>query len=642
MQIDELKDKLPLPQLMDVLGYAEFAKKLVCSPFREDRNPSWGIYEDSKGWHFKDFATGQGGDEMDFLELHFKCDSKEALKLYRNYCDHKPLEATVSIGKSAVPSEWVKAVEALVEKEKWLLKLGEVRGYSKTLLAGLIEHGLIGLHDKSIAFPIYNEGGAYQGMHLRNQAGWRITGGGNQPWLIGKHDAPNMHVFESQWDAFAFMDSQGFGNGAWQPEKHCVLVSRGASNTKKLANFMAEGQKVYIWPQNDEPGQKWVNNVAQLAAGEVYKVNVPQDHKDPNEWLQSAGKEALKDGLVLARPLKVDKPEEKKEETPAAFKIKSYDDLSAEPMAIPPQVIDGVIYKGGKLIVGGTSKGRKTWSLMDLAAAVSTGGKWWGFQANLGDVLYVNFELPDFLFRQRMDAILQARKIKDISRLHVMNLRGFAADMTDLRPPIEKAISEHDFSLIIFDPAYKLLGGRSENDAGEMANLMNEFEALAVQSGSAVGLAHHFSKGSQAGKFAIDRMSGSGVLARDPDAIITLTDHEEEDAYICETTLRAFPALPAFGLRWDFPQLRPCADVDVEGIKQPGRNKAFSEKQILELLPSKGLTFGDWLEKAKNEHGIGKTSFYKLLKVLQENDLVFKQEGGIWMPFGRFTNVKVR
>ena len=82
MQIDELKDKLPLPQLMDVLGYAEFAKKLVCSPFREDRNPSWGIYEDSKGWHFKDFATGQGGDEMDFLEGRYKCDSREALKLF--------------------------------------------------------------------------------------------------------------------------------------------------------------------------------------------------------------------------------------------------------------------------------------------------------------------------------------------------------------------------------------------------------------------------------------------------------------------------------------------------------------------------------------------------------------------------------
>ena len=81
MQIDELKQKLPLPQLMEQLGYGEFAKRSVCSPFREDKNPSWGIYEDAKGWHFKDFATGEGGDELDFLAIHNKCDAKQALKL---------------------------------------------------------------------------------------------------------------------------------------------------------------------------------------------------------------------------------------------------------------------------------------------------------------------------------------------------------------------------------------------------------------------------------------------------------------------------------------------------------------------------------------------------------------------------------
>ena len=195
-------------------------------------------------------------------------------------------------------------------------------------------------------------------------------------------------------------------------------------------------------------------------------------YKDANEWLQGEGKEKLRAGLAFARPLEVAK--EPAKEQPAAFRIRSYSELSTESMSVPPQVIDGVIYKGGKLIVGGTSKGRKTWSLMDLAAAIATGGKWWGFQANLGDVLYVNFELQDFLFRQRMDAIIKARKAKDLSRLHVMNLRGHAADMTDLRPPIEQAIEKHDFSLIIFDPAYKMLGDRSENDAGEMADLMNE------------------------------------------------------------------------------------------------------------------------------------------------------------------------
>jgi hypothetical protein len=347
------------------------------------------------------------------------------------------------------------------------------------------------------------------------------------------------------------------------------------------------------------------------------------------------GRDALQTGLAYARPM-LTKPTEPADDVPAGLVIKSYPDLQASPMVVPAQVIEGVLYRAGKMIVGGTSKGRKTWSLMDLSAAVASGGKWWGFQCNLGDVLYINFELQKFQFRQRMEAILKARKCKDASRLHVLNLRGQAADMTVLRPILEKAIAERDFSLLIFDPVYKLLGNRSENDASEMANLMNEFEALAVKSGSAVIFAHHFAKGAQGGKFAIDRMSGSGVLARDPDAIIILTDHQEDDAYICETILRAFPALPPFGLRWDFPQLIPSPDVDVEGIRQPGRNKTYNEKQLLDLLPSGGLTFGDWLDKAKAEYGISRASFYRSLKKLQDSDAVFKQEGGIWVPFGQF------
>ena len=637
--IEELKSSLPMPDLLRSMGLGAYAKKLCCAPLRKDNNPRWGIYQDDKGWHWKDFGTGQGGDELDFLQAFHKCDQREAIAKYEAAAHLQPVAAagfTMEIGKPAPsPAEWQQAVIALAQRPEVLAHLAKWRGYSKTLIAGLGENGLVGLVGKQIAFPIYNEGGAYQGMHLRTESGWRITGGGSQPWAIGSHDAANVHIFESQWDAMAVMDSLGYGNGAWQPAKDAFLITRGASNGRKLEGRLHPDQKVYIWPQNDEAGAKWASQVAELAPGKVFKVMVPEGIKDANDWLKQAGRDALKTGLAFARPLAAE-PAPTPDETPAGLVIKAYPDLQASPMAVPPQVIEGVLYRAGKAIVGGTSKGRKTWSLMDLAAAVASGGKWWGFQANLGDVLYINFELQEFQFRQRMEAILKARKCKDASRLHVLNLRGQAADMTVLRPILEKAISERDFSLLIFDPVYKLLGNRSENDASEMADLMNEFEALAVESGSAVVFAHHFAKGAQGGKFAIDRMSGSGVLARDPDAIIILTDHQEEDAYICETILRAFPALPPFGLRWDFPQLKPCPDVDVEGIRQPGRNKTYNEKQLIDLLPAAGLTFGDWLKKANAEHGISRTSFYRSLKKLQDSDAVFKQAGGLWMPFGQF------
>jgi len=627
-----------LPDLLRAMGLGEYAKKLCCSPLRKDNNPSWGIYQDDKGWHWKDFATGEGGDELDFLKALHNCDTKEALTHYENMAGlPQPAQpTTVSIGKLPDPGEWHQAVESLAGNPKTLAHLANWRGYSKTLMVGLIEHGLAGLVGESIAFPIYNEGGAYQGMHLRTESGWRITGGGNQPWLIGSHDADNLHVFESQWDAMAFMDSQGYGNGAWQPETHACIITRGASNARKLEGRLHPSQKVYIWPQNDEAGAKWATQVAEMATGDVFKVKVPDDINDTNDWLKRDGKSALKSGLALARRMPKATQEETADEVPAGLVIKRYSDLQAAPLVVPQQVIDGVLYKGGKMIVGGTSKGRKTWSLMDLAAAVATGSEFWGRQCNLGDVLYINFELQEFNFRQRMEAILKARNCNDASRVHVLNLRGQAADMTVLRPILAQAIESRDFSLLIFDPIYKLIGSRSENDAGDMADLMNEFEALAVDSGSALVFAHHFAKGAQGGKFAIDRMSGSGVLSRDPDAILILSDHEEDNAYICEATLRCFPAIPAFALRWDFPQLKPCDDLDVEGIRQPGRKKTYNEKQLLDLLPSDGLTFGDWLEKAKAEHGISKTSFFRSLKKLKDADSVFKQEGGIWMPFGQF------
>jgi len=634
--IEQLKARLPLPDLLRAMGLGAYAKKLCCSPLRKDNNPSWGIYQDDKGWHWKDFATGEGGDELDFLQALHKCDAKEALTHYENMVGlPQPLKpATVSIGKLPDPGEWRQAVECLAGNPKTLAHLAKWRGYSKTLLAGLIEHGLAGLVGESIAFPIYNEGGAYQGMHLRTESGWRITGGGNEPWLIGSHDADNLHVFESQWDAMAFMDSQGYGNGSWEPSQHACIITRGASNARKLEGRLHAVHRVYIWPQNDEAGAKWASQVAEMATGEVFRVKVPEGIKDANDWLKSAGRDALQTGLAYARPMAraTDTTDETDttDKTPAGLIIKAYPDLAATPMEIPPQVIDGVLYKAGKMIVGGTSKGRKTWSLMDLAAAVASGGKWWGFQCNLGDVLYINFELQEFQFRQRMEAILKARKCKDASRLHVLNLRGKAADMTILRPILEKAIAERDFSLLIFDPIYKLLGSRSENDASEMANLMNEFEALAVQSTAAVIFAHHFSKGAQAGKFAIDRMSGSGVLARDPDAILILSEHQEDDAYICETILRAFPALPPFGLRWDFPQLKPCADLDVEGIRQPGRKRKCNEKQLFDLLPKDGLKAGDWMDQAREEFGVSRSLFYELVKKLGDGDMVFKHKDGSW------------
>jgi RecA-family ATPase len=52
---------------------------------------------------------------------------------------------------------------------------------------------------------------------------------------------------------------------------------------------------------------------------------------------------------------------------------------------------------------------------------------------------------------------------------------------------------------------------------------MNELEALARRTGAAIVVAHHFAKGDSTAKSAIDRMSGAGAWARDPDSLVVMT-----------------------------------------------------------------------------------------------------------------------
>lgn len=66
-QIKQLKQALPLPDLMEAMDFGDYAKKSCSSPFRDDKNPSFEIYQVETGWLFKDHGTGLVGDELQFI-----------------------------------------------------------------------------------------------------------------------------------------------------------------------------------------------------------------------------------------------------------------------------------------------------------------------------------------------------------------------------------------------------------------------------------------------------------------------------------------------------------------------------------------------------------------------------------------------
>jgi hypothetical protein len=169
--------------------------------------------------------------------------------------------------------------------------------------------------------------------------------------------------------------------------------------------------------------------------------------------------------------------------------------------------------------------------------------------------------------------------------LHVWNLRGHNADLTLLRPKLEEQLARYEFGLIVLDPAYKVLGDRDENANGDIASLMNELEALVQRTGAAVVVAHHFAKGDSTAKSAIDRMSGAGAWARDPDSILVLTPHEEEDCFTVSTILRNLPQMDEFVVRWDYPRMLLAKDLNPDALRRPqAKNKVCTDREFAEAV----------------------------------------------------------
>src|SRR5436190_24057151 len=69
--------------------------------------------------------------------------------------------------------------------------------------------------------------------------------------------------------------------------------------------------------------------------------------------------------------------------------IVSLREFLATPPETPPQLIDGILHQGCKMILGGTSKSNKSWCLLDLDISVATGQKWWGRRCTWLPVVYI-------------------------------------------------------------------------------------------------------------------------------------------------------------------------------------------------------------------------------------------------------------
>lgn len=247
---------------------------------------------------------------------------------------------------------------------------------------------------------------------------------------------------------------------------------------------------------------------------------------------------------------------------------------------LAPPLIEGILREGHKMLIAGPSKAGKSFALIQLCISIAEGRPWFGFDCTQGKVLYVNLELDRASCLHRFKDVYEAldQQPSNIGNISIWNLRGKSLPMDQLAPKLIRRAQKRNYKAIIIDPIYKVITG-DENSADQMANFCNQFDKVCTELKCAVIYCHHHSKGSQTGKRSMDRASGSGVFARDPDALLDLLELELENmnedklqdapidtsqctAWRMEGTLREYPKFKPVDLWFEY----PIHKVDTNGF----------------------------------------------------------------------------
>ena len=216
----------------------------------------------------------------------------------------------------------------------------------------------------------------------------------------------------------------------------------------------------------------------------------------------------------------------------------TYSDIEAEGVKLEPELIKGVLRRGHKMMVSGASKSGKSFMMIEMALCLAEGRPWMGYECMESKVLYVNLEISKPSFNKRIADVSESMKLHGWNNnLKIVNLRGMSVELGKMVGSLigtclkEEAETGVPYSAIILDPIYKISNGE-ENSAKDVGTFCHYLDQIANYTGASVIYTHHHSKGDQGYKSAQDRASGSGVFARDADAMIDMIELEiDKDTY---------------------------------------------------------------------------------------------------------------
>ena len=207
----------------------------------------------------------------------------------------------------------------------------------------------------------------------------------------------------------------------------------------------------------------------------------------------------------------------------------SFKELFSKPLPETPYYIEnGVLAKGGIMLMGGESKIGKSFLSLALAHDVASGTPLWGLEKFVipapVPVLYVEAELGPYALQTRIKQRYEALGVDPPEGLfYVSKPRGWLLDTSEGIAKLSGEIAATGARVVIIDPVSRFVLG-DENSNTDMNRLFGQFNELMIRyPGLSLVLVHHHRKPWQedeTDELSPHRFRGASVFFADPDTLV--------------------------------------------------------------------------------------------------------------------------
>jgi len=290
-------------------------------------------------------------------------------------------------------------------------------------------------------------------------------------------------------------------------------------------------------------------------------------------------------------------------------------------------VVCGLFDHGDRVSIVGQSKARKSFFALQLAVSIATGTPFLGVETTGAAVLLVNGEIRPGPYRKRLRRMLAVMQLDaDALRDRLSILNSCDATTPATWQSVLSLAMKHRAEVCIIDPAYLLLGDEiDQQQAKENVQSMRAFAAAGV---TLVNV-YHATKGMIGDRQVIDRVSGSGVYARDASTMLSLCEHATEpDHVVLSAVTRNHPPTEPVTLVFREGAFHPADVAPVERTSRTRTQRTITDESLVACFTTEPANYHNACVNIQRRLAVGIVRSKELLAHAVEAGLVTAKTSG--------------